>query len=147
MARLLGGDCWAESVEGQGSTFYLLVTAAKTSAKDAERPKAYPAGPSRQALLYAPRDLASSVIHANLLAFGITVRVADLGEDAKLAAQPDLVLVDMDEPSINGDTLQRLRDRHQSSKVGLPSSVLCRRLTLASLVYLPRDFDRRLQIW
>jgi CheY-like chemotaxis protein len=144
LARLLGGDCWAESVEGQGSTFYL--TAAKTSAKDAERPKAYPAGPSRQALLYAPRDLASSVIHANLLAFGITVRVADIGEDTKLAAQPDLVLVDMDEPSINGDTLQRLRDRHQSSKVSLPGSVLFRRLTLASLVHLPRDFDRRLQI-
>jgi hypothetical protein len=113
----LGGDCWAESVEGQGSTFYLLVTAAKTSAKDAETPKAYPAGPPREALLYAPRGLAASVLQANLLVFGITVYVTDVGKDTQSASRPDLVLVDMDEPSINAETLQLLRGRHQSSRV------------------------------
>jgi len=30
LCRAMGGDCWAESVEGKGSTFYLLISTKKT---------------------------------------------------------------------------------------------------------------------
>lgn len=146
LARLLGGDCWAESVEGQGSTFYILITAAKTSEADAERPPAYPAGPARQAVLYAPRCLASSVILANLLAFGVTAHIADIANETPPAEGPEYVLVDMDDPLANLESVQRLRARHRNSKVRRDRSAHSTCAQDIPAVYFPRHIDRRIQI-
>lgn len=113
---MLGGDCWAESVEGQGSTFYLLVAAAKAPGAEAERPMVYPRGPPRRAVLYAPACLASSVLQANLQEFGITATLVDI-EESKHIPAPDFIFVDIDESRITSEVLQALRIRHEGSKV------------------------------
>jgi hypothetical protein len=117
LARLLGGDCWAESVEGQGSTFYLLVTATKTDRKDAGHSKTFPSGPPRTAVLFAPAGLVSSVIQANLQQFGIRTEKGFVDDVAGGSA--DFILIDVDESSINPETIKHLRDRYRGSKVSV----------------------------
>ncbi|KAJ9091836.1 hypothetical protein QFC19_008950 [Naganishia cerealis] len=115
LARLLGGDCWAESVEERGSTFYLLITADKAKGPDAEQPQTYPPGPPRRAIMYAPSNVGSSVIQANLQHFGIKTTLASI-ERQSTPANPDFVFVDADEPAINSEVIKTLRQRHQGSK-------------------------------
>lgn len=134
-------------MEGQGSTFYLLVAAAKSPGPDAELPMAYPRGPSRQAVLYAPACLASSVLQANLQEFGINATLASI-EESNLRAAPDFVFVDADEPTINSEVLQTLRGRHEGSKVCCGARLEVRPLKRMGfpIVRLPRHFDRCVQI-
>ncbi|KAJ9093692.1 hypothetical protein QFC21_006288 [Naganishia friedmannii] len=117
------GECWSESVEGQGSTFYLLITADKAKAPDAEQPQTFPPGPPRRAVIYAPPDAGSSVLQTNLQHFGITTSLASI-EDFKISIDPDFVFVDVDEPTINSDVIKILRERHQGSKTTKKTSAM-----------------------
>ncbi|KAJ9094752.1 hypothetical protein QFC21_005910 [Naganishia friedmannii] len=81
----------------------------------AEQQQTFPSGPSRRAVLYAPKNVASAVIQANLQHFGITTTLSAI-ENPTVMTEPDLVLIDVDEPTINYEVVQALRKRHQGSK-------------------------------
>jgi hypothetical protein len=117
LARVLGGDCWAESLEGQGSTFYLSSTAHKSDAPDIPvYPKLAPED-FRRAIVYAEKTSATSVLQANMHTFGLNTR---LGSVTPASAEPwlcDLIVVDMDDPTVSSDVITSLKLRHASCKV------------------------------
>ncbi|KAJ9110530.1 hypothetical protein QFC20_002858 [Naganishia adeliensis] len=115
LARTLGGDCWAESLEGQGSTFYLLVTTEK--AKQSKLPD-YLKGPSsttRRAIILAELSPATAVLQANLECFGIQTSLGSI-EDAVIEPPTDLVIVDVGNLTVTSTVLADLKAHYVSSK-------------------------------
>ncbi|KAJ9123034.1 hypothetical protein QFC22_001223 [Naganishia vaughanmartiniae] len=117
LAKMLGGTCWSESVEGQGSTFYLLVQVDKDTLSQSPVQRHYPTGSPQRALIYAPKTSATSVLQANLDTFGVRNTLCDRqSPHIQQLERIDLVIMDVDDSPSPEETLQELKRRHSGSK-------------------------------
>lgn len=141
LARTLGGDCWAESLEGEGSTFYLLVTAEK--AKQSELPlfSKDPSATPRRALVLATQSPTTAVLQANLECFGIGTRIGSIEESVN-EPPPDLVVVDVEDLTVTSVTLAGLKTRYVTSKVSALHHIFIRAYSCLWLVGLPCQSNR-----
>ncbi|KAJ9096765.1 hypothetical protein QFC21_005035 [Naganishia friedmannii] len=123
-ARVLGGgDCWAESAEGQGSTFYLMfkVTRERVAPTTIPREPRFQPGPPRRAVVFAPETETIAVLIRNLRYFNVEAsRDNRLQLDELLEPPPHFVFIDIDK-------VEEFRDRLGS---------FARQSELSKLVYL-----------
>ncbi|KAJ9113617.1 hypothetical protein QFC22_005925 [Naganishia vaughanmartiniae] len=120
LARLLGqGDCWAESAEGQGSTFYLMfkVPREKTAPTPRKEPKFQP-GAARKAIVFAPDIETTAVLMRNLQQFNVeTSRDSRLQLDELLEPSPHFVIIDIDKVDEFKDRLGSFAKQGEFSKL------------------------------
>jgi hypothetical protein len=129
----MGGDCWAESVEGKGSTFYLLITTQKAQ-------KA--ALPLWSQTVHAPQQAALITMHPsrflsltrNLETWKIRTDVieglAGLVEKAPHGPNHDLIIVDIVAEGLSDEAVLRFRQAYPKAKVS-------RRDFTATTVHMP----------
>jgi hypothetical protein len=116
LVQRMGGRLEAHSVLGQGSEFAVWLPAAAGEAAPAPLPRQVPAGAGRRLdVLYVEDNPVNVLVVAELLALRPGVHFASAadgrgGVAAALRARPDLVLVDIHLPDIDGhEVLRRLR--------------------------------------
>jgi hypothetical protein len=114
LARVLGGDCWAESAEGQGSTFYLMVKVEN----EATPIEAFKPGPSRRAVLVTAPTESSHVLARNLRQFNIeTEIVEELNADQQPHPAPEFLVVDVESVASISDRLEGIKKWGKGAKV------------------------------
>jgi signal transduction histidine kinase len=109
LAQLMGGAVWAESTEGEGSTFYLRLPVARTSApiEHVAQLGSEPAGDISTLKILAAEDNATNqlVLKTVLATFGLDVDVVADGRQAVEAwarGGYDLILMDIQMPVMDG---------------------------------------------
>jgi hypothetical protein len=111
------GDCWAESVEGQGSTFYLLVLVDRDTSSEPPSRSYHQPGSLQRAVIYASKTPATSVLQANLDSFGVRHTVCDRqSPHTQQLELTDFVIMDVDDYPSPDETLMELKKRHRDSK-------------------------------
>ena len=120
LCRVMGGDCWAESVEGKGSTFYLLVTTKKG-------PKAplplwsQALHPPQQAVLVTAHPSRFLSLTRNLETWNIKTsiyeRLGGLIDQAAKGPAYDLVIVDIVAEGLSDEIVLELRQACPKAKV------------------------------
>jgi hypothetical protein len=114
LAELMGGRIWAESIEGRGSVFRLVLEL-PPAAEPAAAPAAVPVAPARPMRLLVADDNAINqrLLHALLLGAGHSVDTVANGLDAVEAAgrtRYDAILMDVQMPLMDGvQATQRIR--------------------------------------
>lgn len=119
----MGGDCWAESVERKGSTFYLLITAKK-------EPKPHlslwsqAVHPTQQAVLVTAHPSRFLSLTRNLQTWNIETdvreRIGDLIDQATKSPAYDLIIVDVVAEGLGDDMVLELRRAYAKAKVRVP---------------------------
>lgn len=118
----MGGDCWAESVEGKGSTFYLLITTQK--AEKAPLPLwSQATHPPQLAALITAHPSRFLSLARNLEAWKIRTEVveelAELVEKAPRGPSYDLIIVDIVAEGLSDEIVVRFRQAYPKAKVSL----------------------------
>jgi DNA-binding NtrC family response regulator len=93
----MGGDCWAESVEGKGSTFYLLISTKKTQ-RPAKPPWSSASHAHQRAALLTDMPCRFDSLRRNLKNWNVQVEpYRSLAEvDQQSGVQPfDMVILDI----------------------------------------------------
>jgi signal transduction histidine kinase/two-component SAPR family response regulator len=136
LAELLGGTLWVESMEGEGSTFYLLLTMpvaredeaplepeaeaeAVPEPEEEEEPEAIPEQPTMNILLAEDNQINSIMAMELLEEAGHRVTAVENGEEALQALEAgdyDLVLMDVQMPVMDGVTATRMIRESESGK-------------------------------
>jgi signal transduction histidine kinase/CheY-like chemotaxis protein len=128
-----GGEIWAESVPGQGSTFAFTIPAVAAQPSDREAH-----GPT--VLLCDDDESVLEVLGAMLRERGYRVVSASTGDEAVRRAvedQPDAILLDILMPGFDGwETLAALRQRDETSAIPV---------VITSV--LPEESDRPVEGW
>ena len=164
LARLMGGDLSAASVEGKGSTFSLTIQAKAVAAEEGPvvRASAGAADLSPPASLFGRRILLTDdnainrqVVRLFLAPLGCEIVEARNGQEAldKLAHEAfDLVLLDVHMPVMDGkEAIQRIRASETSWRavpvIALTADAMIgdreRLLALGMTDYLPKPLDQR----
>jgi hypothetical protein len=122
LARVLGGECWAESAEGQGSTFYLMVKVENEAASD----EAFKPGPSRRAVIVTSPTESSDVLARNLRHFNIETQiVGEMNDDDRPGPAPHFLVVDVESVASICDRLEGIKKWGKGAKVSAGSSSKC----------------------
>ena len=121
----LNGELGVESVEGKGSTFWLILPAATRPAHVAVEPVLLPPPPvetephiQRMLLYIEDQDLnlrlVERILHPRTEYRLVTAMQGGLGLDIAREHHPDLILLDLNLPDMSGDeVLRRLKDDPQ----------------------------------
>jgi signal transduction histidine kinase len=161
LVEAMDGEVGVESVEGEGSAFWVELpytnAPSVTAISDGAAPPGPPADPSSgpvATVLYVEDNLSNLELMKAILAFwpGITLVPAMQGSLGLILAQehrPDLILLDLNLPNMHGDeVLERLRDDIRTR--GVPVAVVSadatptqrqRSLALGARAYLTKPLD------
>ena len=116
LAQLMGGNVWAESIQGVGSTFFLSaplrrVSAATPAAAGLGAPHAAAAGMSSLRILAAEDNATNQLVLKTVIStFGLEVDIVPDGQkavEAWAAGDYDLILMDIQMPVMDGITATR----------------------------------------
>lgn len=83
LCRAMGGDCWVESVEGVGSTFYCLIIVKKNGPVK-ENKWALPAAKHKTGVFYTSNSVCAGPVSSHLRLFGV-----DMAATETFDAEPD----------------------------------------------------------
>ncbi|HEX8232521.1 MAG TPA: ATP-binding protein [Caulobacteraceae bacterium] len=124
IAHLMGGDVWAESEPGRGSTFHVSVPLERLEAEEAQPPKpaageaaatarSAPAEEERPLKVLAAEDNATNqlVLKSVMATFGVELQVAPHGRaavDAWAQETFDVILMDIQMPEMDGIAATRM---------------------------------------
>ncbi|KAJ9105540.1 hypothetical protein QFC19_003522 [Naganishia cerealis] len=118
LARVLGGDCWAESAEGQGSTFYLVVKVKREVDGSITKEPRFPAGSARTAIVFAPDTGTTDVLTRNLRQFNVEARRdGRLELNELLDPPPHFVFIDIENVEDSCDRLRSFAKQSEFSKL------------------------------
>lgn len=118
LVKLMGGEIWVESNEGEGSCFGFRITLPIDEA--AERPAPAPQPGPRTALVVDDQEINRMVLDRQLSLMGLKVTTC-VSTDAALAAPAnsyDLIITDHKDTGVDGlDLAQRLRERGERGPI------------------------------
>jgi PAS domain S-box-containing protein len=120
VVELMGGRIGVDSAPGQGSTFWLEFSLKRISAAP-DAPEGLVLGdqaqvPARHTVLYVEDNEDSILLVAHILGrekglHVLTAHTGELGLEAALVEQPDLIILDIQLPGMDGyEVLRRLRE-------------------------------------
>ncbi|SJZ40616.1 PAS domain S-box-containing protein [Trichlorobacter thiogenes] len=141
LINMMGGQLWAESIEGAGSTFHLIAPFSVCEVQDedgvdATVPKVLPewSGPQLRILLADDHEINLKFTSRLLEKFGHTVMLARDGQEALQAWEqhdPDLILMDVSMPILSGiEAVGIIREKELASNLHVPIVALTGHATL-----------------
>ena len=116
LAQLMGGNVWAESLQGVGSTFFVSVPLQRVAPGAAAQPASAASAPSAAEIsslrILAAEDNATNqlVLKTVIATFGLAVDIVPDGQkavEAWAAGDYDLILMDIQMPVMDGITATR----------------------------------------
>ena len=127
LAELMGGRMWAESIEGEGSTFHFTLTL-EAGPATVDRPEflvlSQPEFVGRRALIVDANATCRRVLSRQLAAWGLRCVVAESGSEATAIASHqvfDLVITSLELPDADG---VELHQRLKASRFGDGPSII-----------------------